>query len=84
MRHLDFQGQNDPQTKKQPFQFVCHVQISGKLPLICTSSSSGSRYIAFYVFINGEGGHFGNRALAELADIFKKDIGAHFPLKCFR
>ena len=29
-------------------------------------------------------GHFGNRALAELADIFKKDIGAHFPLKCFR
>ena len=41
-------------------------------------------YIAFYVFINGEGGHFGNLALAELANIFKKDIGAHFPLKCFR
>ena len=37
-----------------------------------------------YVFKNGEGGHFGNHALAELADIFKKGIGAHFSLKCFR
>ena len=35
-------------------------------------------------FKKGKGGHFGNRALAELADIFKKGVGAHFPLKCFR
>ena len=39
---LDFQVQNDPQTKIQPFQFFCHVEISGKGPLICTSGSSGS------------------------------------------
>ena len=41
--------------------------------------------ILHFMFLkNGEGGHFGNHALAELADIFKKGIGAHFPLKCFR
>ena len=37
-----------------------------------------------YVFKNGEGGHLGNCALVELGDIFKKGIGAHFSLKCFR
>ena len=35
-------------------------------------------------FVLGECGHFGNHALAELADIFKKGIGAHFSLKCCR
>ena len=52
--------------------------------VICTSSSSDSRDIAFYVFVNGIGGHFGNRALAELAGIFKNVIGVHFSLKGFR
>ena len=56
MRHLGFRGQSDQQSKKQhfnlfvmlklmgkvPFQFVCHAEINGKSPLICTSSSSGS------------------------------------------
>jgi len=44
-------------------------------------SSFGARDMKFHIFQNGGGGHFENRALAELAITFERYIGAHFPLK---
>ena len=52
--------------------------------LIHTCSSSDARDIAFHVFPDGVGGHFEYWALAELALIFQRGLGAHFPLKCFK
>ena len=52
MRYFGLQGQNDAQTKKLPFQFVCHAEISGRRPLICASTSSGPTDIACHVIIN--------------------------------
>ena len=69
---------------KNKFQFVCHAEISGKGPLIFTSSSWGSYDTEFYVFINGVGGHFGNQAQAELGPSRHFRKGAYFSLKCFR
>ena len=50
---------------------------------VCRYSSSCARNILFHV-LDGGGGHFEYRALAELAVTFERYIGAKLPLKCFR
>ena len=68
---LGFGGQYDPQAKDLPFRSVCLK--------LGTSGSSGPRNIAFYVFMNGVGGHFENHCITELVYIFKNKAGSVQP-----
>jgi len=82
--HIGFQGQGDLQTQRQLFQWIYHAKISRIRHFICPSNLFGPRDIKFYVILNDDGGHFEYGALAELAVIFGKGVGAHFFLKCVR
>ena len=75
-----FSHEEGTKPQKQPCQSVCHASVIEKRHLVCVSSSSGARDMKFHNFQNRGGGHFQNRALAELAVTFERYIGAHFPL----
>jgi len=74
----------DLATRKVPKLKNNHFRVFGMPVLVeidTLYSSFGARDMKFHIFQNGGGGHFENRALAELAITFERYIGAHFPLK---
>jgi len=79
--HLGLSGLGVLQSFQEPFCWICHVRISGKLYLICHYILSGARDIIY--FIIALVAILKNAISENVPVIFQRFIGAKFHLHWF-